>query len=129
MPPDNELLEIGKLLLDLFKQMIALDTAMLVGVITIVEKVFQTKKVLKSRWGTWTLAISLLCFVLSLFLSVGALLEITNNLSRMLQGVPMSKWVSDFLLYSSMGLFFLGILSFIFLTVRSFWLHSERAPK
>src|SRR6266498_2005590 len=99
MPPHEEILEIGKFLLDLFKQLIALDTAMLAAIITIVEKVFTTERIRQSHSGQVFLGGSLLGFVLSLFLSVAALLEITHNLALMLQGVVMDKWVGNFFFF------------------------------
>jgi hypothetical protein len=120
MLPHEELLEIGKFLLDLFKQLIALDTAMLAAIVTIVEKVFKTERVLKSNIGKGFLGLSLIFFVCSLILSVFALQEIINNLSQMLQGITMNKWVSDFLFFGSNISFVLGILLFLCLAVWSF---------
>ncbi len=65
MLPHNEILEIGKILSDLFKQMIALDTAMIAATIAIVEKVFTTKRIFKSPLSKLLLGGSLSFFVFS----------------------------------------------------------------
>ncbi len=120
MLPHNEILEIGKILSDLFKQMIALDTAMIAATIAIVEKVFTTKRIFKSRLSKWLLGGSLSFFVFSLVLSMKALLEIANNLARMLQGIIADKWVGDYSFYGSIAFFLLGIIAFLALAIRSF---------
>ncbi len=65
MLPHNEILEIGKILSDLFKQMIALDTAMIAATIAIVEKVFTTKRIFKSPHSKLLVGGSLSFFVFS----------------------------------------------------------------
>ena len=133
MLPHEEILEIGKFLLDLFKQLIALDTAMLAAIVTIVEKVFTTKRVFKSPCGKGFFWGSLFSFVFSLILSVLALPEVINNLTGMLQGTVMDKWVSNLSFYGSTGFFLLGIVSFLGLAVWSFFSgptrDSQTAPR
>jgi multisubunit Na+/H+ antiporter MnhB subunit len=108
-------LEIGKFLLDLFKQLIALDTAMLATIVAIVEKVFQTEKVIKHKVSLLLLILSLSSIFLSLLLSMFSMQTVINNMSLMLQGAGGDKWINDGLFYGSIYTFVVGILLFLIL--------------
>jgi uncharacterized membrane protein len=113
----GEILEIGKLLSDLFKVITTLDTVMIGLIITIVEKVFTPEKVFKSRTNKVLLGACLLSFILSLAFSLIALVFIPTSLADILQGGAVRAWVDNCSFYGSILLFIFGIVLFIFLAV------------
>ncbi len=127
MLPHNEILEIVKLMSDLFKQMTTLNTGMVVLIITIVEKIFTTERVFKSRLNKALLVASLSCFIVSLLLSLRALVRIPGNLIEILQAGTRSPLVDNYSFYGSTGFFILGIVLFIILAARNVF--SRPAPE
>jgi hypothetical protein len=117
----NEILEIGKIMSDFFKQLTTLDTGMVVIIITIVEKVFTPEKVLNNIFKKSLFLASLIAFIVSLMLSLRALVVIPVRLSEILQGGSVGAWVDDFSFYVSIYSFILGIILFIILAIISFY--------
>ena len=118
----SEMLEIGKMMSDLFKLVTTLDTGMIGIIIAVVEKVFTTERVLKSGLNKGLLGASLFFLILSLIFSLVALAVIPNNLVNMLQESSqgtIALWVDTLPYYGSIVSFFLGVFFFVFLAVRS----------
>ena len=78
----EEFIEIGKIMSDFFKQMITLDTGVIVLISTIVEKVFTTEKVFRARRNLILLVASVLSFVRSFFLALKALVVIPSRFNH-----------------------------------------------
>ncbi len=126
----NEIIEIGKIMSDLFKQMITLDTGMVVLTITIVEKVFTTERMFKSSFNRVLLALSLLFFIISILFSLIALMVIPNSLVDMLQHEgTKGAWVDNCSFYGSIIPFISGVIFFIFLATRSVFSNSTRTAR
>jgi len=116
----EEILEIGKIMSDFLKQMITLNTGMVVLIITIVEKVFTPDKFYKKRFNIVLLSASLICFIISLWLSLVSLAGIPASLTNMLQGGATSTWVDNFPFYTSLYSFLGGVILFFLLAIISF---------
>ncbi len=113
----DEILEIGKLLSDLFKVIATLDTGMIGLTITIVEKVLTAERVFKFRTNKLLLGVCLLSFILSLAFSLVTLVRIPTSLADILQGGAVRTWVDNYSFYGSISLFIFGIFLFIFLAI------------
>src|SRR6266498_3001174 len=92
---NNEFIEIGKMLSDLFKVIISLDTAMLGLIIALVEKVFSAEEVFKSRLNKRLFGVCLISFVFSLVFSLYAIVIVPKRLIQVLQGGNLGLWFSD----------------------------------
>ena len=111
----EEFIEIGKIMSDFFKQMITVDTGVLVLIVTIVEKVFTTEKVFRARRNLILLVASVLSFVGSLFLALKALVVIPSRLTILLQGGIVEEFVDGFSFYGTIYFFFGGVVIFLLL--------------
>ena len=124
----DEILQLGNMLSETFKQMATLDAAILVLIVTIVEKVFTPQEFIGNRPKTWLLLASLSAFVVSLGASLWALLSIPASTVNMLEGGSTTTWVDDWSFYVSMVSFTVGIFVFIALAYISFFTRSKSAP-
>jgi hypothetical protein len=115
----EEILEIGKFMSDFFKQMITLDTGMVVLIFTLVEKVLGTEKVFKSGFNRILLILSVTPLVISLLLAINALVVIPARVTLLLQGGMVDTFVDNVSLYGTIYLFFLGVFLFIVLAIRA----------
>jgi len=117
----NEVLEMGKIMSDFFKQMITLDTGMVLLIVTIVEKVFTPLRFHKNRFNIALLSISLICFIASLLFSLRALVVISNSLLDVLQGGTIESLIDKLTFYGSIYSFFGGVILFLGLAIISFY--------
>lgn len=115
----NEILAIGNMMSDFFKQMITIDTGVIVLIFTLVEKVFTPEKVFKSALNRILLITSLASLIVSLLLAVRALVVIPNNVIFYLQGDSVDRIVDGGSLSGTIYMFFIGILLFIVLALRT----------
>lgn len=116
----DEILEVGKIMSDFFKQLITLNTGMVVLIITIVEKVFTPEKVYKNRLNIVLVSASILCFIGSLWISLVALVSVPSSITAMLQGGATSTWTDNFSFYASLYSFLGGVILFVALAIVSF---------
>ncbi len=115
----SEILEIGNFMSDFFKQMITIDTGVIVLIFTLVEKVLTTEKVFNSGLNRILLITSLAPLIVSLLLAINALVVIPNRLIILLQGGVVDTFVDNGSLYGTIYLFFIGIFLFIILAIRT----------
>ncbi len=114
----NEVLQLGQIVSDFFKQMLALNTGMIVLIIGGVEKVFTTDRLFKSRLNLPLLIATVACFVASLIVSLLGLQSIAFNLITLLESKNPAEIVSGPIYYGSMVLFAVGILLLLVLAYR-----------
>ena len=115
----NEILAIGNMMSDFFKQMITIDTGVMVLIFTLVEKVFTPEKVFKSVLNRILLITSLASLIISLLLAVRALVVIPNNIIFYLQGDSVDRIVDGGSLSGTIYTFFIGVLLFIVLALKT----------
>ena len=122
------ILEMGKILSDFFKQMITLDTGMIVIIITIVEKILTPERFFNKKNLFITvlslIAASLICFISSLWFSLRALLIISNRLAAMLKGSATDSLVDSLSFYGSIYSFLAGVVIFFALAIISLYFGS-----
>jgi hypothetical protein len=119
MLPHDEILAIGNFMSDFFKQMITIDTGVIVLIFTLVEKVLTPEKVSKSVLNRILLILSLASLISSLLLAVNALVVISNRVIVLLQGVFVDRIVDPISLSGTIYLFFTGVLLFIILALKT----------
>ena len=119
MLPHDEILAIGNFMSDFFKQMITIDTGVIVLIFTLVEKVLTPEKVSKSVLNRILLILSLASLISSLLLAVNALVVISNRVIVLLQGVFVARIVDPISLSGTIYLFFTGVLLFIILALKT----------
>ncbi len=125
----DEILEIGKIMSEFLKQIITLNTGMVVLIITIVEKVLTPERFYKNRFNMVLLSASIICFIVSLWLSLVALAGIPVSLSNMLQGGTTSSWVDNFSFYVSFYSFLGGVILFFLLAIITFASKAQKKSK
>lgn len=118
MTPEYNL-AIGNFMSDFFKQMITLNTGMIVLIFTLVEKVLTPEKVFKSRGNRLLLIASLFFLLASLLTSIQALVTITSNLVNVLQAGNSNININTAPLLRNIYLFFGGVFLFITLALRT----------
>ena len=116
MTPEYNL-AIGNFMSDFFKQMITLNTGMIVLIFTLVEKVLTPEKVFKSRGNRLLLIASLFFLLASLLTSIQALVTITSNLVNVLQAGNSNININTAPLLRNIYLFFGGVFLFITLAL------------
>ena len=114
----GEILEIGKLMSDLFALVTTLDTGMIGLIIAVVEKVFTPERVFTSIWNKLLFALSIILPILSLLFSILALITIRSNVAALLQGSTSTELVNSTYFYISFFSFFIGITLFVFLALK-----------
>lgn len=115
----DEILAIGNFMSDFFKQMITIDTGVIVLIFTLVEKVLTPEKVFKSWTNRILLITGLASLIASLLLAIIALVDISNRVITLLQGGEINTFVTNTSLSGTIYLFFLGIFLFIILALRT----------
>ena len=118
MTPEYNL-AIGNFMSDFFKQMITLNTGIIVLIFTLVEKVLTPEKVFKSRGNRLLLIASLFFLLASLLTSIQALVTITSNLVNVLQAGNSNININTAPLLRNIYLFFGGVFLFITLALRT----------
>ena len=118
MTPEYNL-AIGNFMSDFFKQMITLNTGMIVLIFTLVEKVLTPEKVFKSRGNRLLLIASLFFLLASLLTSIQALVTIPSNLVNVLQAGNSNININTAPLLRNIYLFFGGVFLFITLALRT----------
>lgn len=112
----SETLAIGNMMSDFFKQMITIDTGVIVLIFTLVEKVFTPEKVFKSALNRILMIASLVSLIASLLFAIRALVVIPNNVIVYLTGANLAI-VDSGSLSGTIYLFFIGVLLFIVLAL------------
>lgn len=115
----DQILQIAKLVSDLFGLMTTLNVSVLGAIVLIVEKIFTVKKIFndkKNRSPKVLFGVSLLFLIFSLLFSLFALASIPNNTKAML-GDKINYWVDPISFYGSIWSFFLGVLLFLILSI------------
>jgi hypothetical protein len=119
-----DIISLGTSIADFIKQIITLNTGMIVLIIAIVEKVFMPQKFSKNKvWFLLFLIISLLGFIISLGASLFGLADMPANIVIMLKDSSNKYWVDNSYFYTSIYSFLGGIVSFFVLAILSFITH------
>lgn len=113
----DEILQYAQMMSDFFKQLLTINTGMILLIIGGVEKIFTTKRLYKSPLNLPFLIVSVCCFVGSLLWSLNALRVIAFNVASLLQGGLEPHIVDDWSLNGAISLFGLGMVSFLALAI------------